>query len=442
MNRKRYALVGTGSRSRMYIDAIAGNFSDTAELVAFCDINQTRMDFMNRRLREKFRHAPVPTYRAEEFRRMVQEEKPDTVIVLTWDRTHHRYIIAAMELGCDVVTEKPLTTDDEKCRAILDAREKYSKKISVTFNYRYSPRNTRIKELINSGAIGDVVSVHFEWMLDTRHGADYFRRWHRDKNNSGGLMVHKSTHHFDLVNWWLDSEAESVFAMGRLAFYGRENAEQRGVTEFYERCRENPVAAVDPFALDMSGNELMKGLYLEAEHEDGYIRDQSVFGHNISIEDSMSVMVKYRNKAVMTYSLNAFCPMEGYNVSFNGTKGRIEVRIVERPYVSGSTIDQNDPDYNMREDGAVTGRSGESEASISLQQIWGEREAITWTEGKGGHGGGDGLLLEDVFKPGREDPLKTAAGLEDGVNSIMVGIAANRSFATGKPVHIRDLLRT
>ena len=42
-----------------------------------------------------------------------------------------------------------------------------------------------------------------EWLLDTRHGADYFRRWHRNKNNSGGLMVHKATHHFDLVNWWM-----------------------------------------------------------------------------------------------------------------------------------------------------------------------------------------------------------------------------------------------
>ena len=51
-----------------------------------------------------------------------------------------------------------------------------------------------------SGVIGNVVSVDFHWLLDTRHGADYFRRWHRNKRNSGGLLVHKATHHFDLVN--------------------------------------------------------------------------------------------------------------------------------------------------------------------------------------------------------------------------------------------------
>ena len=67
-------------------------------------------------------------------------------------------------------------------------------------------------------------------MLDTSHGADYFRRWHREKDKSGGLLVHKSTHHFDLVNWWLASSPKTVFAMGGLRFYGRENAEGRGVT--------------------------------------------------------------------------------------------------------------------------------------------------------------------------------------------------------------------
>ena len=67
------------------------------------------------------------------------------------------------------------------------------------------------------GVIGEINSVHFEWLLNTRHGADYFRRRHRDKRNSGGLLVHKSTHHFDLVNFWLGTTPKTVFAMGGLA---------------------------------------------------------------------------------------------------------------------------------------------------------------------------------------------------------------------------------
>ena len=69
----------------------------------------------------------------------------------------------------------------------------------VAFNYRYNPAHSEIRRLLAKGTIGDVGSVHFEWFLDTHHGADYFRRWHRERSQSGGLLVHKSAHHFDLV---------------------------------------------------------------------------------------------------------------------------------------------------------------------------------------------------------------------------------------------------
>ncbi|MDQ0253179.1 putative dehydrogenase [Evansella vedderi] len=141
-------------------------------------------------------------------------EKPDYVIVTTVDRTHHTYIIKALELGCNVITEKPMTVDTEKCQEIIDVVNRTGKEVRVTFNYRYAPHNTKVRELIREGVIGEVFSVNFEWALDTQHGADYFRRWHRDKRNSGGLLVHKSTHHFDLVNFWLGTEPEKVYANG------------------------------------------------------------------------------------------------------------------------------------------------------------------------------------------------------------------------------------
>ena len=164
---------------------------------------------------------------------MIEEQKPDYVIVTTIDRAHHKYIIRAMELGCDVISEKPMTMDADKCQAILDAIKRTGKSLRVTFNYRYAPHNSIPRQLIMDGVIGDVKQVHFEWLLNTKHGADYFRRWHREKRNSGGLLVHKSTHHFDLVNFWLGTKPKQVFCYGDLMFYGRENAENRGVTKFY-----------------------------------------------------------------------------------------------------------------------------------------------------------------------------------------------------------------
>lgn len=422
---KKYALVGTGGRSAFYYKAIATDFPKTATLVAFCDTNQTRMNYANTQL-EALGHARLPTYKTTAFARMIQETHPDEIIITTPDRTHNTYIRLAMELGCNVVTEKPMTIDAPRCREILDVVARTGRNLRVTFNYRYAPHNTKVYELLAAGAIGRVHAVHFEWVLNTVHGADYFRRWHRDRRNSGGLLVHKATHHFDLVNYWLGSRPETVVAMGDLRFYGRENAEQRGETRFYARTRGSELAKDDPFALDMEGSESLKGMYLEAEHEDGYFRDQSVFADGISIEDTMAVLVRYRCGAVLSYSLTAYAPWEGFRVDFTGSKGRLEVEVVERSYVNSSGA--------QGLEGALESRR------ILLRPIFGEPEEIMLPDTSGGHGGGDPALLNDIFGEPGEDPWGRKAGHIEGAASILTGIAANRSIATGQVVRVDDIL--
>lgn len=427
MSIKRYVLVGAGGRAEFFYGAIAKDYRNTAMLTAFCDTNQTRMDYANELLEKTYDYHRVATYKAGEFDRMIEVEKPDAVIVTSVDRTHHRYIIRAMELGCDVITEKPMTVDERKCQQILDAVERTGREVRVTFNYRYAPHHTKARELIRDGVIGQVTSVHFEWLLNTLHGADYFRRWHRDKRNSGGLLVHKATHHFDLVNFWIGSQPEEVFAYGDLLFYGKENAEERGVTAFYERATGNPLAKDDPFALHLDENEHLKRMYLDAEHEDGYRRDQSVFGDGISIEDTMGVVVRYENRAILTYSLNAYMPWEGYRIAFNGTKGRLEMTIVEQSYV------------NSGGDKALEGAL--KDKRIILFPMWKPPVEIEVEEGEGGHGGGDPVLLHDIFGTPTDDPYERKANHIDGARSILTGIAANRSMQTGMPVKIKELVK-
>lgn len=198
--KRKYAIVGTGSRAEMFIHALVTTYRDTSSLVGFCDLNQTRMKWYNRLLQEAFDYPVCPTYSADQFDQMIKETQPDTVIVATTDATHHIYITRAMKLGCDVITEKPMTVDLEKTRLIFETIEHTRQSLRVSFNYRYAPAYTKLREIVMKGTIGNPLFVDFSWMLDTRHGADYFRRWHREKQHSGGLLVHKSTHHFDLVN--------------------------------------------------------------------------------------------------------------------------------------------------------------------------------------------------------------------------------------------------
>lgn len=436
---KRYAIVGTGNRSEMYSRALLSDFSEHGRLVAMCDTNPLRMSYWNRVFQQDYGIPELPVYAPDEFETMLEQEKVDTVIVTTVDRTHHAYICRAMRAGCDAITEKPMTVDESKCAEILRTIEETGRDLRVTFNYRYAPKNSKVKELLQEGVIGEVISVHFEWLLNTKHGADYFRRWHRDKRNSGGLMVHKATHHFDLVNWWLDSSPETVYAMGDLRFYGKENAEARGETQFYYRGTGEEAARGDPFALDLTGDgtdSKMYQLYYSAEKADGYMRDRSVFSDGISIEDDVAVMVKYQNRAVMSYHLTAYSPWEGYRVMFNGTQGRLEYQCVETPYVSGAEDDPNQAPSERGPEDEV-----DEPTSIMVHPLWGRLRLIEMPQSsEGGHGGGDVRLLRDIFVGSDPDPLGRAAGFDDGTRSILTGIAANQSLRTGLPVKTASLI--
>jgi predicted dehydrogenase len=251
-------------------------------------------------------------------------------------------------------------------------------------------------------------------------------------------MVHKSTHHFDLMNWWLNTQPKTVYAQGDLVYYGRANAEARHEQRPYDRTTGVKAAEGDPFALFMDKDEMMRDMYLKAEAADGYVRDRSVFADGISIEDDMAVLVKYRSGATMSYHLTAYSPWEGLRVNFNGTKGRLEYEVVENSYVSGSARDINRPEIRT-----AANYIGPEPTTILVRPLFEKPVKVDLGEiREGGHGGGDTRLLHDVFAPvKRDDPLGHRADHIAGAMSILTGIAANKSMATGLPVDVDTLVR-
>mgnify|MGYP001476115475 CR=1 FL=1 len=404
---KTYAIVGAGSRSTsMFAIPLTTEFADVAKIVGVYDPNRKRSRLLQQRCGGSF-----PVY--EDFETMIREGKPDAVIVATIDRYHHEYIIKALEMGCDAITEKPMTIDEDKCNAILEAEKRTGRKVTVTFNMRFRPFVVRIKELLREKVIGQILSVHFEWFLDTKHGADYFRRWHRRKENSGGLLVHKSTHHFDFINWLLEEEPVEVSAFGSLRFYGP-TREQRGV-----RCLTCQYKDSCEFYFDI-GKEGLREMYLESEDVDGYVRDQCVFSDEIDIEDTVSLNVRYSGGTVMSYSLTAHSPFEGYKLAINGTEGRLEAETFHG------------------EVGPFAGKD------INRLRVYNRKEEeITYKVPVAGgpHGGGDERLLKMLFRGNMPDPLGQQASSWDGAMSNAIGFAANRSMKEGRTVRIRELVK-
>ena len=452
--RRRYAVVGTGSRAEMFVRALVSEHAGEAELVALADPNPARMRAHNRWI-EELGHPPVAEHTlsgtgGDEFVAMLGIQDVDTVIVTSVDVTHDGYIVAALGEGRDVITEKPMTVDAPRCTRILraarEARERGAGTVAVTFNYRYNPVHEKVREVLASGVLGEVGSVHFEWLLDIRHGADYFRRWHRDKANSGGLLVHKASHHFDLVNWWLGATPVRVFADARLFFYGSSGAGARSYDRGYRRAHGAPAALDDPFALDLQSSPRLRELYLDAEGEDGYVRDRNVFADGVSIEDDMSVVVRYDTGASMTYHLTAYAPWEGYRVMFNGSRGRLELEVVESAFVDPARARGVKGGPGVRETAAQHGVNAAPEGGhtrMTLHPYWEPSRPVELPPVvREGHGGADARMTADIFggKAATRDPLGRSATERDGALALLTGLAANASAASGAPVEVGDLI--
>lgn len=421
----RHVLVGCGIRSRMYTDAIWGDHKANNVLAGVLDVNPGRMNLLAKRAKERGA-TPPSLYGASQFDQMIRETKAQNLIVTTPDASHDDYIVRALDAGLDVMTEKPMTTTAKKAQRIIDAAKRNNRRVRVCFNYRYSPPRSQVKQLLMDGVIGDILSVDFHWLLNTEHGADYFHRWHSKKDISGGLMIHKATHHFDLVNWWLSAIPVQIHAYGKKEFYTPAMARRFGLSGPHKRCLDCPEKKACGFYLDLASNGTLKSLYLDNEHHDGYFRDQCVWREEIDIEDTMNVIVAYDTGATLSYSLNACNSWEGYTIAFNGTKGRLEHSIVESAGTSGAKIIQSESER----------------VKIRIVPLRGDAIDIEPASGQGSHGGGDTVLLADLFGATvQEDTLMRAADERSGAYSMLVGAAANQCFKTGGPVRIESLIR-
>ena len=221
--------------------------------------------------------------------------------------------------------------------------------------------------------------------------------------------MHKATHHFDLINWWLDADPVEVSALGELSNYGRKGPFRAA------NCRPCPHKGACAYYWDISKARGME-IYTQAESEDGYLRDGCVFKEDVNIWDTMTATVRYSSNVLMSYSLNTFMPIEGYALAFNGTKGRLEIR------------DYEQQPWEVTE-----------ETEIYLTKNFGIREKIAIPPAEGGHGGGDQRLHELIFRNADAPAHLRLPDSRAGAMSCLTGIAARKSVEEKRPVKIAEL---
>ncbi len=410
---RRYCLVGCGNRGlAMFGKPLMNDFPGVSELAGIMDAEPQRLEEAKRIL-----GADLPTF--TDFDRMLESLRPDGICVATVDSAHADFVIRGLRAGLRVYCEKPLCVSEQECRLIASVAANAQSKCYVTHNARYNPARKAMCEAIRAGKIGQIQHVDFTETLDLSHGADYFRRWHKHKANSGGLMIHKASHHFDFINWVVGSLPSKLRAVGGTYFYGPAGP-------FHgERCSNCNHASECRFFKHLENPE--------ASSHRKYPPDSCVFDPSIDTEDYACVMYEYQNGVRVNYNLAAYSSIEGNTVKIQGTEGRIEFQY-----------------YYMKRASEADGRgilnSKTSAFRLTLYNfLTGKAEELPFPEPKAGeHGGADPALRQHLFGPDwQEQHPEGIAPLEEAVQAVLVGAAANRSIALGgEEVDVQGLLRS
>ena len=399
---KKIALVGASMRIRAFVQALKKDYTENHQLCAVMDIDTGKMRAFNESI-----DLDLLSY--TNFDKMCNEVEPDLLLISTVDYFHSDYIVKALDRKISFICEKPLCVNIEQCQDIIVAQQQNPEVFAITsHNARYHVAARAVKRILDEGTIGRINSVNYAEMLDFRHGASYFRRWNRIKKLSGGLQIHKSSHHFDRLNWWLKSHAESLNATGGLRAYGAKASAFHG-----ERCIDCEHSKKCRFAADYHNTSSIDyELFLKYRVENSYAPDRCVFAPEIDIEDFLSIGIKYINGVDVNYTLSAHCNYEGENIVFEGDKGRIEM--IRRIY------------------------EGKDVSTVELFRF-GQREPekIKLKFEEGTHGGSDKRLYDDLF--GETDSGRLAT-LEDGIQAVLTGIAVNKSLETGSRVDVQSML--
>jgi predicted dehydrogenase len=396
----KIGIIGAGSRGiGCFGKLVTGR--DDAEVTALADPNSARMEAAARMLGRKMNF-----YTSVE--EMLKNEHLDGVVITSPDYTHQENALLAIKYGVHVLVDKPLATTAAGCERIIRAARKKNLEVSVGFNLRHAPVLMKIKDLIDSGAIGNLMLIENREFYDG--GRTYMSRWNRKYEWSGGLWVHKGSHDFDIFNWW-NSSGTPV----RVSAFAGVNAlrpegipfdidEDKPVGPICSRCAYKKAC---PDAVPEAARGSLFGA--EAVEVDGYVRDKCLFLSDKDTHDNGVAIVEYDNNVRASHIECFICNFTDRRYTIIGDRGIITASL-------------------------------ETPKSVTLSPRWGDEDHIIHVPPapEGGHGGADPGLVARFIECLKTGNLSSSTG-RDGIRSVAVGEAAEKSWREHRMVEISEL---
>jgi predicted dehydrogenase len=329
-----------------------------------------------------------------------------------------------LELGYDILLEKPIAQTEEECRKLVDYARQTGKIVGLTHVLRYSPYFLMLKEMVDSKKIGDLVSIqHFEPVDHVHMSHSYVRGSWRDSKASTPLVLAKSSHDLDILHWIVGKPCKKVVAFGDLTHFKAANAPQGAPQRCTDGC---PVEADCPFSalkiyyrdrtwlyvFDLPEDPDKQGdVILENLKNGNY--GKCVYHCNNNQPDHYTMLLEFDGGVTVNFSIEAFTSYSGRRTRIMGTRGDIVgdmEQFVHTDFASGKSV------------------TYDAHAMDALNY-----EGV-------GHGGGDTGMIRDWIEAVRkQDSSLMSTPLEDSLESHLMAFAAERSRAKDKIVYLRPL---
>ncbi len=419
MKQLKVVLIGAGNRGTTYTDYMA-NTPDKFKVVAVAEPIESRRQHI------KELHNIPDDMCFDDYKPLFELGKiADIVIIATMDRDHFEPSMKAIELGYDLLLEKPITPTPEECVALTDAAVKNNVKVVICTVLRYTYMFSKLKEIIDSGKIGKVMSVnHEEGVGFVHHSHSFVRgRWGNSERSSV-MLLQKSCHDIDILQWLIGKRCRQVQSFGHLSYFNRDNAPEGSPEYCIEGCPEYDTCPYNAVKLyfDDKGywyRRAITNLYFPTD--DDVIKTitteqpgKCIFKCDNDVVDHQTVNMLFEDNITVTFTMSAFTA-EGRYIDIMGTKGHVR---------------------------AVLGDDSPIKIYNSLTKEYEEIACSGSNSITGGHGGGDSGIVETLYDymigeyTGCSIPT-----IEESCYSHLVTFAAEQARLDNKIIDVEEYIK-
>ena len=404
------SIIGVGARGGEAYGRYINRLKDKYKIVALCDTNGKRLQ----KYGDAYGIPEIDRFSDENV--FFEKKRSDVLIIATLDKLHVRMAKRAIALDYDILLEKPISEDAEELRELLNAAKKTNCKIMVCHVLRYTAMVRKIKELLDSGMIGKLISIdQTENVVYWHEAHSYVRGNWRNREIAAPMIMAKCCHDLDLLQYFAGSKCKSVASMGSLAYF-RPEFKPEGAADRCTDCKYVDTCAYSakliyldswkknscppssvPQIMITDALPLTEDALMTAIQTGDYGR--CVFGCDNDVVDNQTVIMQFENGITATLKMEAFVLRGGRDIRLFGTEGEIEV---------------------IEEQDSITLRRYIDHTS----EVWKISEISDDMEGQ--HGGGDHGIINDMYNVMQSDnTLETS--LEASVESHYMAIAAEES---------------